>query len=72
MIRIVLQKTVTNRAQRDFEKNDKRINSFRKYLFNNNIYYPTSGIIFLATTNSYQNLKHLINSIQKGFRKFFK
>ncbi len=75
MLRIVFtKKDVQNRIQRDFfeKKNNKKINNFRKYLFDNNIYYPTSGIIFLASTTSFKDLNYLIKVIQKGFKIFFK
>ena len=75
MIRIVFtRKNVSNRTQRDFfeKKNDKKIDNFRRYLFNYNIYYPTSGIIFLATTTTLKDIKYLIKTIQRGFRKFFR
>ena len=74
MIRIIFTKNlVDNRVQRDFleNKNKKKIDNFRKYLFDNNIYYPTSGIMFVATTTKLKDLNYLIKTIKKGFIKFF-
>ena len=74
MIRIIFTKNlVDNRVQRDFleKKNKKKIDNFRKYLFDNNIYYPTSGIMFVATTTKLKDLNYLVKTIKKGFIKFF-
>ncbi len=74
IIRIVFTKNkVINRVQRDFFESriSSKINSFRKYLFLKNIYYPTSGIIFFSFLSSYSNINYVIKSIKTGFNKFF-
>ena len=72
MIRLVFtKKNIVNRSQRDFFENQKKeiISKFRKYLFENKIYYPTSGIIFLATSTSYKQINHFIKITKKAFKK---
>ena len=72
MIRLVFtKKNIINRSQRDFfEKQKKKIVSeFRKYLFKNKIYYPSSGIIFIATSTSYKQINHFIKISKKAFKK---
>ena len=75
MLRIVFtKKNIKNRTQRDFfeKKNKTIIDKFRKFLFKNKIYYAKNGIIFLATSTSYSDINHLINTVQRGFRRDFK
>ena len=72
MIRLVFtKKNIINRSQRDFFENSKKkiISEFRKYLFVNKIYYPTSGIIFMATSTSYKQINHFIKISKKAFKK---
>ena len=75
MLRIVFtKKKIINRTQRDFFENKKTkvINDFKKYLFKNRIYYPNSGIIFLATSTSYKEINHLLEATKKAFKKLYK
>ena len=72
MIRLVFtKKNIINRSQRDFFENQKKkiISEFRKYLFKNKIYYPSSGIIFIATSTSYKQINHFIKISKKAFKK---
>ena len=72
MFRFVFtKKQIINRSQRDFfeKKNLKKINLFRNYLFKNGIYYPSNGLIFLATTTSYKSLNYFIEVVKKAFKK---
>ena len=72
MIRLVFtKKNIINRSQRDFFENQKKkiISEFRKYLFKNKIYYPSSGIIFIATSTSYKQINHFIRISKKAFKK---
>lgn len=74
MLRIVFSsKKINNRSQRDFlEKNkSKKIDHFRNYLFNQKIYYPSNGIIFLSLQTSYKDLDYLIKKIKIGFKRIF-
>lgn len=74
MIRIVFsKKEVVNRFQRDFfeKKSLKKIKMFKKFLYTNNIYYPNNGIIFLSSSSTKKNTKHVVKKIKEGFVKFF-
>ena len=74
MIRLVFtKKNIINRSQRDFFENSKKkiISEFRKYLFKNKIYYPSSGIIFMGTSTSYKQINHFIKISKKAFKKFY-
>ena len=73
IIRLVYtNKKVTNRIQRDFleSKNVKNIQKLRNFFFKNKIYYPTSGIIFMSTSISKDDLKFLIKIFKQGLKKF--
>lgn len=74
ILRIVYTKNkLNNRIQRDFfeSKNSNKIKKFKAYLFNNKIYYPSSGIIFFSDKTSYKNINYVIKYIKIGFKKFF-
>ena len=74
ILRIVYTKNkLNNRIQRDFfeSKNSSKIKKFRDYLFDQNIYYPTSGIIFFSDKTSYKNINYVIKCIKTGFIKYF-
>ena len=74
IIRIVFtNKKIQNRIQRDFFENkvSKKINFLRKYLLDNGIYYPSSGIIFFSFSTTYKSINHVINTLKKGFIKYF-
>ena len=74
MLRIIFSsKKIENRYQRDFfeKKYSSKIVKFRNFLFSKNIYYPSSGIMFLATSTSYKSIDDLINTIKIGFKKIF-
>ena len=74
MIRIVFTKKETvNRTQRDFleKKNIKKIKLFRKFLFDKNVFYPTSGIIFFSNKLTFKEIDFVIKNIKLAFYKIF-
>lgn len=74
MFRFVFtKKEIINRSQRDFfeKKNLKKINLFKNFLFKNGIYYPSNGLIFLASTTSFKNLNYFIEVAKKAFKKIY-
>ena len=74
MIRIVFTKKETvNRTQRDFleRKNIKKIKLFRKFLFDKNVFYPTSGIIFFSNKLTFKEIDFVIKNIKLAFYKIF-
>ena len=70
---VYTNKKVSNRLQRDFleSKNINNINKLRKFLLENKIYYPSSGIIFMSTATSNSDLNFLIKIFKQGLKKFF-
>jgi len=74
MLRIVFtKKIIENRLQRDFfeKKKNHKINKLKKFFMSKNIYYPNSGIIFIATSTSFNNLKNLVKITKLAFKKIF-
>ena len=74
MLRIVFtKKTIKSRIQRDFfeKKKNNKINTLKKFYFSKKIYYPSSGIIFLATSTSMDDLKYFIKITKIAFKKIF-
>ena len=74
ILRIVFSKNETkNRIQRDFfeKKNIPNIAKFRQYLLENNIYYPSNGVIFLSNSTSYKSINYVLKYIKFGLKKFF-
>ena len=74
LVRIIFtNKDSINRPQRDFleKKNFNKIKLFRKFLFEKNIFYPTSGIIFFSTKTNYNDISNLIKNIKSAFKKIF-
>ena len=74
MLRIVFtKKMIKNRLQRDFfvKKKNNKINILKNFYFSKKIYYPSSGIIFLATSTSMNDLKYFIKITKIAFRKIF-
>jgi glutamate-1-semialdehyde 2,1-aminomutase len=74
IIRIIFSnKKIKNRVQRDFleKKNRRNVDNFYKFLFKKKIIYPKNGIIFLSYSINNHELKHLINNIKHGLKKFF-
>jgi glutamate-1-semialdehyde 2,1-aminomutase len=75
MLRIVFTKQkIKNRYQRDFfEKNNlSKVSKFKKYLFENKIYYPSNGILFISNETKMKNCKFIISKINDGLYKFFR
>jgi len=64
---------IDNRTQRDFfeSKISSKIDRFKKFLFQKNIYYPSSGIIFFSDATSYTNIDYVIKNIKIGFIEIF-
>ena len=74
ILRIVFSKNeIKNRIQRDFfeKKNIPNIAKFRQYLLENNIYYPSNGVIFLSNSTSYKSINYVLKYIKFGLKKFF-
>ena len=74
ILRIVYtKKKLQNRIQRDFfeKKVLKKIGLLRKFLLDNGIFYPSSGIIFFSHSTSYKSISKVIDTLKKGFVKFF-
>ena len=65
---------IDNRTQRDFfeSKITPKIDNFKKFLFQKNIFYPSSGIIFFSDATSYTSIDYVIKNIEMGFIKYFK
>ena len=75
ILRIVYSDSeINNRTQRDYleSKISTKIINFKKFLFQKNIYYPSSGIIFFSDATSYKNIDYVIKCIKIGFKKYFK
>lgn len=75
IIRLVFSKQeVMNRISRDFleKKYSKKIQKFKKYLLDNNIYYPKNGIIFFSYSTSKKSLRKIIKSFKLGLMRFSK
>ena len=73
ILRIVFSKNeIKNRIQRDFfeKKNIPNIAKFRQYLLENNIYYPSNGVIFLSNSTSYKSINYVLKYIKFGLKKF--
>ena len=74
ILRIVFSKNeIKNRIQRDFfeKKNIPNIAKFRQYLLENNIYYPSNGVIFLSNSTSYKSINYVLKYIKFGLKKIF-
>lgn len=74
MLRLVFsKKMIANRTQRDFfEKREmNNVKNFKKFVFKNNIYYPSNGIIFVSNETSYNDCKYIISIFKKGLLKYF-
>ena len=74
MLRIVFTKiNVKNRLQRDFfeKKKNSKIIKLRNFYLSKRIYYPSSGIIFISTSTSFNELKYFIKITKTAFRKIF-
>jgi glutamate-1-semialdehyde 2,1-aminomutase len=65
---------INSRTQRDFFENkiSNKIDNFKKFLFQKNIYYPSNGIIFFSDATNYKNIDYVIKSIKEGFKKYFR
>ncbi len=74
MNRLIFSKrAVRNRIQRDFlEKNkNEKIKKFVKYLLDNRIYYPPSGIIFFSEASNKKSIDKIFKIFCKGLLRYF-
>lgn len=64
---------ITDRQQRDFfeNKNKQNIDSFRKFLLREKIYYASSGIIFFSEVTTIKNIDYVIKKMKIGVIKYF-
>ena len=75
LLRLVFSdKTINNRAQRDFFeiKNENKINKFKDFLKNKNILYPKNGLIFFSAKTSAKNVNFIIKNFKSGFEYIYK
>ena len=75
MLRIVFtKKKVVNRYQRDFFEKKKldKSSKFKKFVFQNRIYYPSNGILFISCETTMKECKYITDIFKKGLFKFFK
>jgi glutamate-1-semialdehyde 2,1-aminomutase len=75
ILRIVFSKSkILNRVQRDFFENKKnrKIKMFKKYIEENKIYYPQSGIIFVSEQTTKKDLNYVIRVLKKASLIYFK
>ena len=75
MLRLVYStKSISNRVVRDFlesKKNDQ-ISKFKKYIANQKIYIPGSGLIFISYAHSKKEINYIIEKFKLGSFKYFK
>ena len=74
LLRLVYTKSnLKNRNSRDFFESKKnfKINIFKKYLKNQNIYLSPSGLIFFSLSHNESDLKYLIRKFKTGLLKYF-
>jgi glutamate-1-semialdehyde 2,1-aminomutase len=75
LLRIVFtRKKIINRIQRDFIENQHsvKIKKFRSYLFRNNIFYSTSGVVFFSIMTSNKSVNNVIKHIKNAIFKYFR
>ena len=70
---IFTNRNINNRIQRDFfeQKKFKDILNFKKFLYENNIYYSSSGLIFFSYSTTEQNVNYIIKVFKEGCLKHF-
>ena len=74
LMRIIFtNRNINNRIQRDFfeQKKFKDILNFKKFLYKNNIYYSSSGLIFFSYSTTEQNVNYIIKVFKEGCLKHF-
>ena len=64
---------INDRLQRDFfeQKKFKDILNFKRFLYKNNIYYSSSGLIFFSYSTSEQDVNYSIKIFKEGSLKYF-
>ena len=73
-MRIIFTKQkINDRLQRDFfeKSKSKKIQQFKNFLYKNNIYYSSSGLIFFSYSTSEKDVNYLIRIFKQGCLKFF-
>ena len=73
ILRIIYSdKNLKNKFEKDlFEnKKTKKINRFKKYIYDNNIFLSRNGAIFLSYQNSMEDIKLILKIFKSGFKKF--
>ncbi len=74
LMRIIFTKQkINDRLQRDFfeKSKSKKIQQFKNFLYKNNIYYSSSGLIFFSYSTSERDVNYLIRIFKQGCLKFF-
>lgn len=75
MLRLVFsRKFISSRVARDFLENKKnlKISNFKKFIFENKIYIPGSGLIFISFSHSTKDINQIIKVFKAGSIKYFK
>ena len=75
MLRLVYtNKTISNRIGRDFleSKNNDKMIKFKKFINDQKIYIPGSGLMFLSYSHSLKETRLIIEKIKVGSLKYFK
>ncbi len=75
MLRLVYtNKTISNRIARDFleSKNNDKMIKFKKFINDQKIYIPGSGLMFLSYSHSLKETRLIIEKIKVGSLKYFK
>ena len=73
ILRIVdTNKNIKNKLEKEFaEKNKiKKINKFKKYVYDNGIFLSKNGAIFLSYQNSKKDIAYVLKIFKSGFIKF--
>ena len=74
MLRLVYtNKTISNRIARDFleSKNNDKMIKFKKFINDQKIYIPGSGLMFLSYSHSLKETRLIIEKIKSWFIKIF-
>ena len=73
ILRIIYSdKNLKNKFEKDLFENKKikKINRFKKYIYDNNIFLSRNGAIFLSYQNSMEDIKLILKIFKSGFKKF--
>jgi len=69
---IYTKKNVKNKFEKELaeRKKIKKINNFKKYVYNNGIFLSKNGAIFLSYQNSKRDISYVLKIFKSGFIKF--